>query len=362
MNRIKNILQAILAFPFIKKTVRRVALIISGVFSSNRILSVFYHFVGFFPHSREQQAVLRGQYRYLKNEKQPLPTKVDLRRNIHRLEKGLLMRPRKPIFALNYIDDIIRSFEIQVTAIKDEGDAVNLEELLWARDVLDAYFAAVQKNSQLRCLQEQFEALKPLLPEPDAVKRIPFKLGERSTPSVSYDALLGFSRRRKSVRWFQDKPVSRELLDNALMVARESPSACNREPYRFRIFDEKELVQRIASIPFGSAGYAQNIPVVVVITGDLGCYFSSRDRHIIYIDSSLAVMGFIYALEAQGLSSCVINWPDFEPLEMKFKHELGLRLEERPIMLIAVGYADPEGEVAFSQRKPLDQIRSYNRV
>ena len=362
MNRIKDLLQSVLAFPLIKKSVRVIALTVSGVFSSCRALSVLYHLIAFIPYSREHQAVLRGKYRNLRNEALPLPTKVDLRRNIHRLEKGLLMRPRKPVFGANYIDDVINSFGVQVNARKGNPDSGDLDELLWARDVLEAYFEAVQKNSRLERLQEEFEGMKTLLGESVGDKRIPYPAGTLSNPSVAYNDLLNLSTRRKSVRWFLDKPVPRELLDKALLIARESPSACNREPYHFRIYDERRLVRCVASIPFGSAGYAENIPVIVVVTGDLGYYFSSRDRHIIYIDASLAAMGFIYALETQGLNSCVINWPDFEPLEMKLKRELGLRIEERPIMLIAVGYADPEGEVAYSQRKPLDQIRSYNRV
>jgi nitroreductase len=78
------------------------------------------------------------------------------------------------------------------------------------------------------------------------------------------------------------------------------------------------------------------------------------------VDASLAVMPFMMALETLGLSSSPINWPDFEPLERKMQKTLHLEDDERVIMLIAVGYADPEGLVAFSQKKELDVFRSYN--
>jgi nitroreductase len=58
----------------------------------------------------------------------------------------------------------------------------------------------------------------------------------------------------------------------------------------------------------------------------------------------------------------MINWPDFEPLEMKMQKLLGLSFSERPIMLIAIGYADPEGKVAYSQKKSLENIRSFNKL
>ena len=80
------------------------------------------------------------------------------------------------------------------------------------------------------------------------------------------------------------------------------------------------------------------------------------------IDSSLAAMSFMYGLETVGLSSSVINWPDFEPLEAKMQKTLGLDVTDRVIMLIAVGYANPDGLVPYSQKKELDTFRSYNKM
>jgi hypothetical protein len=39
---------------------------------------------------------------------------------------------------------------------------------------------------------------------------------------------------------------------------------------------------------------------------------------------------------------------------------LKLDADERPIMLIAVGYPDPEGMVAYSQKKPIDVLCKFN--
>jgi nitroreductase len=98
----------------------------------------------------------------------------------------------------------------------------------------------------------------------------------------------------------------------------------------------------------------------IVVVGDLSNYFSSRDRHTMYIDASLSVMAFLYALETIGLSSVVINWPDFGLLEKKMKKKLNLKTYERPIMLLAVGYAKEDGMIPCSKKKPLEELRSYN--
>src|SRR5690606_19543880 len=122
-----------------------------------------------------------------------------------------------------------------------------------------------------------------------------------------------------------------ELIDRALEVAVQAPSACNRQPYHFRIFDTPERVREIASIPMGTRGFSDNFPAVAVVVGEQRAYFDERDRHVIYIDASLASMGFILALESLGLASCCINWPDMEPQESRMKAALGLGPDERVI-------------------------------
>ena len=66
------------------------------------------------------------------------------------------------------------------------------------------------------------------------------------------------------------------------------------------------------------------------------------------------------ALETLGLSSCAINWPDIEVKEKMIADVLRLEPHQRAIMCIAVGYADPDGLVAYSGKKPLNNLRKYN--
>jgi hypothetical protein len=73
-------------------------------------------------------------------------------------------------------------------------------------------------------------------------------------------------------------------------------------------------------------------------------------------------MAFQFALEVQGVSTCCINWPDMAAQEHQMAQALGLRPDERVVMLISLGYPDPEGMVPYSQKKPLDEICSYNRT
>ena len=287
-----------------------------------------------------------------------------LRRNAHRLEKGLLMRPRREVFALDFIEETVEQFARRAEGSYSEEEAA---ELAWARAVLAEYFEIVGEESVVvRAAKRVFEhACMNFREEPPAdpkVTRIPYLRELEGEPPVEYDALYQLALRRRSTRWFHAKPVPREAVEKAVAVATQAPSACNRQPYEFRIFDEPEMVAEVAGLAPGARGFSHNIPAVAVMVGHLDNYFSEGDRHLIYIDSSLAAMGFMYALESLGLSSCPLNWPDSERLERKMAAKLGLERYQRVIMLIAFGYPDETGLVAHSQKKSPAELCRYNEL
>lgn len=279
-----------------------------------------------------------------------------LRRNVHRLEKGILMKPRRIPFALDYIGETLDAYITGSEAQNDGG--VDPVELQWGNDVLSKYFDI---HSGVEVLKSEQQRFKPFCQNSSQTEsRTPYLRDLSNTPPVTFEALRALAKQRRSVRWFLPKSVERDLLDRALEVAVQAPSACNRQPFMFRFFDDPELVQKLINIPFGLAGYGHQVPTVAVVTGQQRHYFEERDRHLIYIDASLAVMGFILSLETLGLSSCCVNWPDIEEKEKKMADLLQLDPDERPVMLIALGYPDPEGMVANSTKKSLSQLRTYN--
>lgn len=362
LKSIKKIVKRLQANPLIGGTLSRVNLGLLWFGSRNRLTSLVYNFLFFFNFSREQHANVRGKYLYYKNLKRPIVTRSQLRRNIHRLEKGMIMQPRRSSFASNYIGETLAVYRAALEQFEREISPIDFDELIWAEHVLSEYFDIVSDDHKnIAKARAVFEDLGRIEVDAES-KRSPYLAKTRNRPKVSYEDFYDLAMHRRSVRWFKKEKIPRDLIDKSLLAARQSPSACNRLPYEFRIFDDKEMVQKVAGLPFGAGGYAHNIPAIAVVVGKLENYFSARDRHAIYIDSSLAAMAFMFALETQGLSSSVINWPDFEPLEIKMQKTLGLDVSDRVIMLIAIGYADPEGGIPFSQKKELSTFRKYNEI
>lgn len=315
-------------------------------------LSSIYYLVLSRRFAREERAVLAGRRAYQRGLGSPLQSSPLLRCNVHRLEKGLVMRPRQRVFAEDYIGETVDELlRCERAGMPGEG------ELKWARDVLDEYFAVIEDTPATADARARFtQAARggASVAAGEAWRPQPRDSGVRS--GVDFEQFLALCRQRRSVRWFRQQPVPRELVLKAVQAATQAPSACNRQPYLLRYLERMEEARRIAGIAMGTAGYAQEIPALVVMLGDLSCFPHERDRHLIYIDASLAAMQFMLALETLGLASCPINWPDVESLERRMDRELGLPKHLRPVMLIALGYPDPKGGVPFSAKKPPEAL------
>lgn len=308
------------------------------------------------PFAREYQAVFSGWLRYYVDVEHPRTSSALLRRSTHRIEKGLTMQPLRTVFALEYIKETVDCY-VQMTAQSDPNASSDLDELRWAHDVLSKYFATVDNHPVIDQARSTFQSVV-CDRQGDGAGRVPRKVDCRP-PAVEYEELLALAKRRHSVRWFLQRPVPRELIDQAIHLAGQSPSACNRQPFAFYVVDDPTTVKEVARVPWGAATFCHNIPVFIVLVGRYRSFAHESDRHLIYVDGGLAAMGFMYAAETLGLGTCCIAWPDFVAEERRMAELLGLESDERPVLCLALGYPDPESLVPFSQKKSLDQIRVY---
>lgn len=343
-----NTLKKLSFYYFRLQTFKRTASIkISELFSVTNFTSVlFYLFSGEF--GREAKSSLRGRQKYIKSAE--LNTSL-YRRNVHRLEKAMIMRPRREKFAADYIYELVCSHAV----IKNE---VSSEQYAWGSNVLNQYFLLVSKglSTEIDKARNAFFKLEEQPLQCASTNKIPFNYEDREVTNISYDALYSLTKSRKSIRWFEDKVVELDLIKKAADVASQAPSACNRQPFNFFFTNSPDKAREIASLAMGSAGFINNIPSIIAVVGDLSYYDCAHDRHVIYIDSSLATMQMVLAFETLGLSSCILNWPDVKERDEKLSNYLGLEEHQRVICLIAVGYADKTGLTPYSEKKSSSEL------
>jgi len=347
---LKHILKKLLSRQLINQlhgSIERIDARLAVLASRFGWLSVLYYTICSTEFRREMRSVLLARKRYYESRSGHNPSSFFLRRNIHRLEKGLIMQPRRRVFAEGYIGETIAYLQLCV-----EANCLSEIESNWAHAVIHEYFSVVELTDVTAAAHIAYQNItgysqEAALEQPHA----PLAYSALPPSAIGFDDLKALCERRHSVRWFEEKAVPREMLDAAIDVAATAPSACNRQPFQFYIFDDPTRAQKIGSIPMGTAGFSQNFQSVIVVVGDLSAYPFEKDRHIIYIDSGLAVMQLQLALECQGLGSCAINWPDIDRHERRMAKELALEPYQRPVMLLAVGYPKKDALVPYSAKK-----------
>jgi nitroreductase len=161
---------------------------------------------------------------------------------------------------------------------------------------------------------------------------------------------------RRSVRSFLPDGVPISEIESAIASAQLSPSACNRQPWRVHVYQDKATIKSLLSHQNGNSGFGHLLSTLLVITADLRSFFDGSERNEPYIDGGLFTMSLILGLHTRGISSCCLNWC-VSPSTDKSAHSVaGIAESERIVMFLAVGYAQPEAVVPRSPRKDMAQV------
>ena len=307
--------------------------------------NIYYVFDSSF--SRTHHSLLNGIHTYKKRGQKNY---TYLKRNIHRIEKGLIHPNKKEIFAKSFIVETITNY-------KNLHLELDASTRAFYDGVFKEYFRHVSEvnDNEIQKALSIFESI----PINRSSNKYPYKRENSTFSSIKYEDFLNLCKQRRSVRYFLDKKVAPELIDKALFAALQAPSACNRQPFRIIASQEESFKNKMGKIPMGADTFYENVPMFMAVIGDLSNYEFERDKNLIYIDGSLFVMSFLLALETLGLSACTINWPDIESKEKELSSLLGLKPYERCVMFIAVGYADPNGFIPYSEKKLPQEIITY---
>src|SRR5438445_8574376 len=193
-------------------------------------------------------------------------------------------------------------------------------------------------------------------------------------------AFLELMERRRSVRHFSDEPVPAELIENAIRTAGTAPSGANQQPWTFVVVTDPELKERLreaaeheerllyeqrateeyldAIEPIGTDWIKTHITdapaLIVVFEQSYGYEPDGSKRKHYYVRESVGIAtGFLLAsLHAAGLAMLTHS-----PAPMGFLKEILERpANERPFILIPVGYPAEDAEVPSLTKKWLDDI------
>jgi len=271
----------------------------------------------------------------------------------HKLEKGLCMPGVKRFFGYNPAKATIELLNIWRKGGYSTEDPIYkgaIETLVAYRERIKE--TPPERGSQLIQILDIEISLNP--------KRSP----ELQTPVLATTSfnendiytIEMLTRARRSVRSFSLIEVEMRKIQRAVAVAQQSPSACNRQPCRVHVYKDRTRINNMLEYQNGNRGFGHTIPLLLVLTADATGFFDASERHEPYIDGGLFAMSLILSLQAQGLSTCCLNWC-VEPFEDNVAHERGgISVVERIVMFIAVGYSDDGSLVPRSPRRAIESV------
>lgn len=200
-----------------------------------------------------------------------------------------------------------------------------------------------------------------------------------SRAEVFYESM----KRRRTVRDFSDKPVSRKLIERLVLTAGTAPSGANMQPWHFVIVGDpkikKEIRQAAEEVEKdfyekrapdywlqdlehlatdANKPHLEQAPYLIVVFSQLHSVNEdgSIKRHY-YLSESVGIsMGMlITAVHHAGLASLTHT-----PQPMSFLRKLLKRPKhETPVLILAVGYPEKGTQVPDISKKSLDEIATF---
>ena len=192
-----------------------------------------------------------------------------------------------------------------------------------------------------------------------------------------------FMNRRRSLRMFSDKPVPKEIIENVVRTASTAPSGAHKQPWTFCVVSDPVIKAKIREAaeaeeyesyngrmseewledlkPFGTDWHKPFLEIspwlIVVFKKAYGLDENGEKHKCYYVNESvgLAAGMLLAAIHNAGLVSLTHT-----PSPMNFLQKILDRPEnERPFLLIPVGYPAEDAVVPDLQRKPLEQVAVF---
>jgi len=199
------------------------------------------------------------------------------------------------------------------------------------------------------------------------------------------DTILETLLKRRTIRDFSDKTVSRELIETCIKAAGTAPSGANHQPWHFVAISDPDTKQKIrmaaeaeeaefyskrasqewldALAPLGtddSKPFLEHAPwLIAVFSQKRGGEKTGQDKKNYYVTESvgLATGMLITALHSAGLGTLTHT-----PAPMGFLREICGRPDgEKPFVLMVVGYPAKDAKVPEHAliKKDLSEISTF---
>lgn len=154
---------------------------------------------------------------------------------------------------------------------------------------------------------------------------------------------------------FSDEPVEAAALERILEAGRLSPSAKNRQPWRFIVVRSEEVRQRIYSASYQQDHVGQ-APVIIALCTTNVDYRMPNGQYSYPMDIAMAASYMTLQAEAEELGSSLVGTYD----ETEVKEALSVPYSMRVPLLLLLGKRREGKKLMGKDRKGLERIVAYD--
>lgn len=171
--------------------------------------------------------------------------------------------------------------------------------------------------------------------------------------------------KRQSVRRYENKPVSRDVIRKLIDAVHIAPSACNSQPWKIIIVDDEELKDKVARATFSKTvnfnKFVLQAPVIAVFVMEkakLVARIGGKIKNQEYPQYDIGIAAEHFCLQATelGLGTCMLGWFN----EKKIRKLLNVPAKRKIALLISLGYPPEDYKQRKKIRKPIDEIYGFN--
>lgn len=273
----------------------------------------------------------------------------------HSLEKGFLFKEIKPKFGRDKVVSLINNINSKIIL-----DNVSNSQIQVALNVLCKYYSFHSENNinieDYYPEREYLYHLSLLSQNYDTNFSPVINFNRDVFYSNSLNDFKHFSNSRKSVRAFTGKKIEQNVIKNAISLALNSPSVCNRQASKVYLIEDKEKIDGILKVQSGFNGFIDNVVQLLVVTTDRSAFYTVGERSQLFIDGGIFLMNLLYCLHFYEIGNCPANWGKSNQEEARISNFFKISKSEKIICLIPIGQVKKEFSVCLSKRRDLDEV------
>ena len=162
-------------------------------------------------------------------------------------------------------------------------------------------------------------------------------------------SLIDLMLSRRSIRRYENKDIPEEVLKQILEAGRQAPSAANRQPIRFVIVNDDDMLKNLCDTLVSR--FVKAAPAAIVGCADVKSLLTGKWA---IVDATIAMQNMVIAAWTLGISSCWIG----ACKEEKVKELLKIPDKWKVVALVTLGY--PAEQPKPRKKKSFEEMFSFN--